>query len=70
MKVDYSLTMKGVEEFKIHSFTMKGVEEFKIHSFFFFCSDWGLNLRLCIYYALSISTELNSRGQTHSLITY
>jgi len=36
MKVDYSLTMKGVEEFKIHSFTMKGVEEFKIHSFFFF----------------------------------
>ena len=30
--------------------------------FFFFCGGWGLNPRPCIYYVLSIQTELSSRG--------
>jgi len=31
--------------------------------FFFVCGVWGSNLRPYIYYALSLPTELNSRGQ-------
>jgi len=34
---------------------------------FFFCGGRGLNLRPCIYYALSIPTELNSREQINEL---
>jgi len=38
--------------------------------FFFFSGGRGSNLRLCIYYALSIPTELKSRGQYYSSIVY
>jgi len=31
-----------------------------------FSDDWGLNPGPCIHYALSISTELSSRGQTNN----
>lgn len=34
----------------------------KIHNIFFY-GDWCLNFGLCIYYTLSLSTELNSRRQ-------
>lgn len=30
--------------------------------FFFFCGRRSLNLRRCIYYTLSLPTELNSQG--------
>jgi len=33
--------------------------------FFFFCGGRGSNPKPCIYYALSIQTELSSQGDIH-----
>lgn len=31
---------------------------------FFFTSGWGLNFKFCIYYLLSLSIEISSRGRS------
>jgi len=33
----------------------------EVYDFLFLFGGWGLNPEPCIYYALSLSTELNSR---------
>jgi len=35
---------------------------------FFFCDGQGLNLKLCVYYGLSLPTELSSSGHILCLI--
>jgi len=44
---------------------LRSTRQFHKNPFFFFCGGRGLTSGSCIYYVLSLPTELSSRGQFH-----
>jgi len=53
----------GVERRKRQNLVSEAsYDSIELQTFFFFCGSQGLNPGPCIYYALSLQTELSSRG--------